>query len=142
MQALLIFIVETLRFKAGAVVKVHKLSAVRRTILVEPPLTHSCLSQLVGSIKTLRSKIFDITRSIAAEVQIVEDIPSSLTDACVLEAVPEVLLKSHSPSSILTVIQIDRDFVSVVVKKVSDDRKKVVEGFGKGMARVCTLYSK
>lgn len=37
--------------------------------------------------------------------------------------------------------QIDHDFVLDVAKKVSDSRKKVHEGVGKGAANLCSTYS-
>lgn len=37
--------------------------------------------------------------------------------------------------------QIDHDFIFVVGKKLLDARKKVTEGVGKGMARLCTTYA-
>jgi N-terminal acetyltransferase B complex non-catalytic subunit len=36
--------------------------------------------------------------------------------------------------------QIDHDFVLGVAKKLTDSRKKVTEGVGKGMARLCASY--
>jgi len=38
-------------------------------------------------------------------------------------------------------VQIDQDFVYTQVKKISDGRRKVLEGVGKGMARIVTAYA-
>ena len=37
--------------------------------------------------------------------------------------------------------QIDHDFVLSVSKKVMDARRGVLEGVGKGIARLCTTYA-
>lgn len=46
-----------------------------------------------------------------------------------------------TPTEKPTDIQIDHDFVLSVAKKAMDARKKVLEGFGKGLARISANYS-
>jgi len=36
---------------------------------------------------------------------------------------------------------IDHDFVFVHAKRVTDSRRKVLEGVGKGIARICMAYA-
>ena len=37
--------------------------------------------------------------------------------------------------------QIDQDFVATQVKKINDARRKVLEGVGRGMARIATTHA-
>lgn len=38
-------------------------------------------------------------------------------------------------------MQIDQDFVSTQVRKITDGRRKVLEGVGKGMTRIVAAYA-
>jgi N-terminal acetyltransferase B complex non-catalytic subunit len=38
-------------------------------------------------------------------------------------------------------MQIDHDFVLNIAKKETDARKKILEGFGKGIARICSSHA-
>jgi hypothetical protein len=44
-------------------------------------------------------------------------------------------------SSILTHTQIEHDFVLNIAKKVTDARKKALEGAGQGIAKVCKNHA-
>lgn len=39
------------------------------------------------------------------------------------------------------VLQLDHDFMLDVAKKVTDSRKKVIEGVAKGMIKLCSNYN-
>ncbi|KAJ6630878.1 actin cytoskeleton organization protein [Mycena sp. CBHHK59/15] len=111
-EAFLVFVIETLRFKTPSVVKVNKLGA------------------LVQQFKQLRSNAIAVLREVSADLikrgaqDGTAEQRKSFVDAC-------------SP---ITASSIDHDFVLGVAKKMTDARKKVTEGVGKGMARICTTY--
>ncbi|RDB21137.1 N-alpha-acetyltransferase 25, NatB auxiliary subunit [Hypsizygus marmoreus] len=112
-EALLLFTVETLRFKSASVVKVNKLGA------------------LVASFKTIRSNAIAVLREISAdlvkqsEAEGTADKRKAFVDGC----------------TIVINTDIDHDFALNTAKKVTDARKKVLEGVGKGVGRVCTAYA-
>ncbi|KAF8212156.1 actin cytoskeleton organization protein [Mycena galopus ATCC 62051] len=111
-EAFLLFVVETLRFKTPSVVKVNKLGA------------------LVQQFKPLRANAIAVLREVSvvlikrSEQDGTAEQRKSFVDAC-------------SPTIDLN---IDHDFVLGVAKKLTDSRKKITEGVGKGIARVCTSY--
>ncbi|KAJ7235444.1 actin cytoskeleton organization protein [Mycena haematopus] len=111
-EAFLLLVVETLRFKTPSVVKVHKLGA------------------LVQQFKPIRTNAIAVLREVSSilikrsEQDATAEQRKSFVDAC-------------SPTIDLN---IDHDFVLGVMKKMTDSRKKVTEGVGKGIARVCTSY--
>lgn len=107
---MILFVAETLRFKSSSVVKVHKLGA------------------LVAHFKGLRTHAITVTRDIAAQ----------LTKMAGVAATAES--RAEFVSSCDSVAGIEHDFVLNVATKVTDARKKMLEGLGKGMAKVCTTY--
>ncbi|KAJ6502477.1 actin cytoskeleton organization protein [Mycena sanguinolenta] len=111
-EAFLLFVVETLRFKTQSVVKVHKLGA------------------LVQQFKPIRTNATTVLREVSSIL-----IKRSEQDATAEQR------KSFVDACALTIdLNIDHDFVLGVAKKMTDSRKKVTEGVGKGIARVCTTY--
>ncbi|KAJ7172404.1 actin cytoskeleton organization protein [Mycena filopes] len=111
-EAFLLFVVETLRFKTPSVVKVHKLGA------------------LVQQFKPIRTNA----------VAVLRDVSSTLVKRSELDGTAEqrkIFVDACSPT---TALNIDHDFVLGVGKKMTDARKKVTEGVGKGIARLCTSY--
>ncbi|KAF5381081.1 hypothetical protein D9615_004014 [Tricholomella constricta] len=112
-EALLLFTVESLRFKSASIVKVNKLGA------------------LVASFKCIRSNAVAALRHISAELlkqgELVgsQESRKALVDAC----------------ATVTKAGIDPDFAVDVAKKVTDSRKRVLEGVGKGLSRVCLTYA-
>ncbi|KAJ7109453.1 actin cytoskeleton organization protein [Mycena epipterygia] len=111
-EAFLVFVVETLRFKTPSVVKVHKLGA------------------LVQQFKPIR------TNALAA----LREVSSGLIKRSEQDATAEQRKAFVDACSIITALDIDHDFVLGVAKKMTDSRKKVTEGVGKGMVRLCTTY--
>ncbi|GLB34889.1 putative N-acetyltransferase B complex (NatB) non catalytic subunit [Lyophyllum shimeji] len=107
-EALLLFTVETLRFKPASVVKVNKLGG------------------LVASFKCIRSEAISVLREISSELLKqseaagTQESRKDFTEAC----------------EIVTNAGIDHDFTLGVAKKVTDARKKVLEGVSKGLGRV------
>ncbi|KAG6899742.1 hypothetical protein C0993_007271 [Termitomyces sp. T159_Od127] len=113
-QALLLFVVETLRFKSTVVVKANKFGA------------------LAASLKLIRGGAIEVLRDISSELvkqsEIVatQENRNTLIDACVT----------------MTSRGVDADFLSNVTQKIIDSRKKVIEGVSKGIERICSTYSK
>ncbi|KAJ7097819.1 actin cytoskeleton organization protein [Mycena belliarum] len=112
-EAFLLFVVETLRFKAPSVVKVNKLGA------------------LVQQFKPIRVNALAVLREVSF----------SLLKRSEQDATAEQRKKFVDACSPLIALNIDHDFVLGAAKKLSDSRKKVTEGVGKGMSRMCTSYS-
>ncbi|KAF8238594.1 actin cytoskeleton organization protein [Tricholoma matsutake] len=112
-EAFVLFVVETMRFKAASVVKVNKLGA------------------LVSNFKSLRTNAVDALREISSELvkraegEVSADVRKVLADSC----------------GSLVMMGIDQDFVTRVTKRVVDARRKVVEGVGKGIGRICTTHA-
>ncbi|EIN07294.1 actin cytoskeleton organization protein [Punctularia strigosozonata HHB-11173 SS5] len=112
-EALIFFTVETNRFKSPSVVRMHK------------------LGNLVASFKDLRPKFLAVFKDMSArllklsEVEGTSDDRRKFVDACkpVIDA------------------GIDHDFVLGVAKKVTDSRKKLLEGVAKGAQKVATMHS-
>ncbi|KAJ6547637.1 actin cytoskeleton organization protein [Mycena capillaripes] len=111
-EAFLLFVVETIRFKTPSIVKVHKLGALVQQFKPIRTNAHAALREVSSSL---------IKRS---EQDATAEQRKSFVDAC----------------SAITALNIDHDFVLGVAKKTTDSRKKVTEGVGKGMARICTSY--
>ncbi|KAK0463946.1 actin cytoskeleton organization protein [Desarmillaria tabescens] len=112
-EALILFMLETLRFKPASVVKIHK------------------LGNLVASFKTIRTHALAAVRDVSAQlVKMSENEGTIEQRKIIVDSCTEV-----------TISELDHDFVLNVAKKLSDARKKVLEGYGKGMSRVCTLYA-
>ncbi|KAJ7449885.1 actin cytoskeleton organization protein [Mycena latifolia] len=111
-EAFLLFVVETLRFKTPSVVKVHKLGA------------------LVQQFKPIRANALAVLREVS----------SSLIKRSEQDATADQRKYFVESCSAITALNIHHDFVLGVAKKLTDSRKKVTEGVGKGMARVCTSY--
>ncbi|KAJ7940559.1 actin cytoskeleton organization protein [Mycena leptocephala] len=111
-EAFLLFVVETLRFKTPSIVKVHKLGA------------------LVQQFKPIRTNALVVLREVS----------SSLIKRSEQDATAEQRKSVVDACSAITALNIDHDFVLGVAKKMTDSRKKVTEGVGKGMVRICTLY--
>ncbi|KAF9484719.1 hypothetical protein BDN70DRAFT_825243 [Pholiota conissans] len=112
-EAYLLFIIETFRFKNPAIVKANK------------------FSNLVASFKSLRSDALATLRDISAGLikRGATDGSSESRTACV-----EVCSSTLLP-------QIDRDFVFIQAKKITDSRRKVLDGVGKGLAKICSTYA-
>ncbi|KAK0228730.1 actin cytoskeleton organization protein [Armillaria fumosa] len=112
-EALILFMLETLRFKPASVVKIHK------------------LGNLVASFKTIRTHALAAVRDVSTQL-----IKMSENEGTIEQRKVIVELCAH-----VIVSELDHDFVLNVAKKLSDARKKALEGYGKGMSRVCTLYA-
>jgi len=113
-EAFVMFHIETLRFKPPSIVKVHKLGV------------------LVQSFKNMRAQAIEVLREMSTElVKIGEnaggiDARKVFTDAC----------KPITSSKL-----IDHDFVLNVAKKVTEARKKVHDGIGNGVTKICKTYT-
>ncbi|KAF7778669.1 hypothetical protein Agabi119p4_3014 [Agaricus bisporus var. burnettii] len=112
-EAFLILVVESLRFKNQTVVKQNK------------------LGNLAASIKSIR------TNAIAN----LKEISTGLIKRSESECTAESRKAFVEECSMVIDAGIDHDFVLGVAKKGLDARKKVLEGFGKGIARICTNYT-
>ncbi|KIK57739.1 hypothetical protein GYMLUDRAFT_45908 [Collybiopsis luxurians FD-317 M1] len=110
-EAFLLFVIETLRFKAASVVKIHK------------------LGNLVAKFKPIRAVAVTVLKDIAASLESLSaqegtsDKRREFVDMCGLES-----------------SEIDHDFIMNIAKKVTDSRKKVEEGVAKGMLKLCSSY--
>ncbi|KAF8636586.1 hypothetical protein AX17_003397 [Amanita inopinata Kibby_2008] len=109
-EAFILFTVETLRFKTPSVVKVNK------------------LGPLVASFKSIRTDAVDLLKEISSclmkrsEQASTIEARKAFVDACVS----------------LTDLGIGQEFVVSVGKKVTESRRRVLDGVGKGMAKICT----
>ncbi|TFK76275.1 actin cytoskeleton organization protein [Pluteus cervinus] len=113
-EAFMLFVIETLRFKSPSVVKIHKLGA------------------LTNSFKPIRATALEVLKFISA----------GLTTRSEKEGSTEVrtaFIDGFSES--LSNKDIDQEFVQGIAKKTTESRKKVLEGVGKGLLRVCSNYS-
>ncbi|KJA27088.1 hypothetical protein HYPSUDRAFT_35639 [Hypholoma sublateritium FD-334 SS-4] len=112
-EAYLLFVIEILRFKAPAVIKANRFSN----------LVVSFKSLRTGALATLRDissvliKRSGLDGSNEARTTFIESCPPALMD------------------------QVDRDFVFIQAKRVTDARRKVLDGVGKGLSRLCTTYT-
>ncbi|KAI0670373.1 actin cytoskeleton organization protein [Trametes maxima] len=113
-EAFLLFVIETTRFKAPSVVKQNKLGA----------LSHH--------IKEIRAKA---TTTLA-------DFSASLLSYAEREATAErrkEVVEACRP--IIHASGLDHDYVLNVAKKITDARKQIVDGVGKGLVRVTKTHA-
>jgi N-terminal acetyltransferase B complex non-catalytic subunit len=113
-EALILFAIETLRFKPASIVKVHKLGA------------------LVQSFKSIRGKAIGVLREMSAELLKISEQEGTVERR---KAVVEACMP------IMEYADIDHDFVLSIAKKITDARKKVHEGIAQGVTKLCTTYS-
>jgi len=108
-EGLVLLAISSFRFKPASVVKINKLGA------------------LVQSFKELRTKASALLTNVSASL-----IKLGEKDANVegRKAIVESCEAVWGPS------KLDHDFVSVLSKKITDSRKQVLEGAGKGILRV------
>ncbi|KIJ69304.1 hypothetical protein HYDPIDRAFT_105904 [Hydnomerulius pinastri MD-312] len=111
-EAFVIFAVETMRFKPPAVVKIHK------------------LGNLVSQFKDVRSKASCALKEMSAEL-------IKLAEAEGTAERRKAFVQACAP---VMVGRINHDFLLNVSKSVTDSRKKVLEGVGKGMAKLNTTH--
>jgi N-terminal acetyltransferase B complex non-catalytic subunit len=111
-EAFILFIVETMRFKPAALVKIHK------------------LGHLVSQFKDVRSKASHVLKEMSAELV-------RFGEAQGTSEGRKAFIQACTP---VTVDQISHEFVLNVAKSVTDSRKKVLEGVGKGMTKLNTTY--
>ncbi|KAG9318673.1 N-acetyltransferase B complex non catalytic subunit-domain-containing protein [Chiua virens] len=107
-EAFILFTIETMRFKSPAVVKIHK------------------LGNLVSQFKDVRSKASCALKEMSAALITVGEAEGSSERRRTFV---------HSCAA-LTNEQITHDFVLNVAKNVTESRKKVLDGVGKGMAKL------
>ncbi|KAH9901395.1 actin cytoskeleton organization protein [Cubamyces lactineus] len=113
-EAFLLFVIETTRFKTPSVIKVNKLGA------------------LAQHIKEIRSKATSVLSEIsAALVSYAEQEATVERRKEVVEACKPIIHESG----------LDHDFVLNVAKKITDARKNIADGIGKGMVRVCKTHA-
>ncbi|KAH7913728.1 N-acetyltransferase B complex non catalytic subunit-domain-containing protein [Hygrophoropsis aurantiaca] len=112
-EAFILFAVETMRFKSASVVKIHKLGT------------------LVQMFKDIRAKAGPILKDMSIElIKFAEREGTAEARKVFVDACKPVMI---SPA-------ISQDYLLTVAKTVCDARKKVLEGVGKGMAKVCTTH--
>nr|ATU82292.1 alpha-actin cytoskeleton organization protein [Macrocybe gigantea] len=109
-EALLLFAIETLRFKSPSVVKMHKLGA------------------LASSFKTLRADAVAVLQDISADLLKLGEAQGSADSR-------KTLVEKSNISA-----EIDQDFLVGVAKRVTEARKKALDGVGKGLSRICSAY--
>ncbi|KAF8447742.1 actin cytoskeleton organization protein [Boletus edulis BED1] len=112
-EAFILFIIETMRFKSPAVVKIHK------------------LGNLVAQFKDVRLRASCVLKEMSAALIKIGEVEGSVEHR-------QVFLQACAP---VTIKQITHDFVSNVAKSVTDSRKKVLEGVGKGMTKLNAAQS-
>ena len=79
-----------------------------------------------------------VTRSATESTQ---ESRKTLIDSSVLNTSQLVRHRVHQVGfRVSDITQVDHDFILNIAKKVGDARKKVSEGVGKGLARLCTVY--
>ncbi|KAI0721082.1 N-acetyltransferase B complex non catalytic subunit-domain-containing protein [Cerioporus squamosus] len=113
-EAYLLFAIETTRFKTASVVKQNKFGG---------------LSQ---HIKDIRNK----------STAVINEISGALLSRAESEATPEsrkAVVEACKP--IIHESGLDHDFVLNVAKKITDARKQVYDGIGKGMAKLAKTYA-
>ncbi|KAG8217714.1 N-acetyltransferase B complex non catalytic subunit-domain-containing protein [Butyriboletus roseoflavus] len=148
-EAFILFTIETMRFKSPAVVKIHKLGNVscstKNPLIV--PANGWIHGQLVSQFKEARSKASCVLKEMsAALVKIGEVEGSSEHRRAFVQACTAATIDQVHPSflrelfwiltTISTGLQITHDFVLNIAKSVTESRKKVLEGVGKGMAKL------
>ncbi|KAK7054789.1 mitochondrial distribution and morphology [Paramarasmius palmivorus] len=127
-EAFLLFVVATNRFKAQSVVKINKLGG------------------LVNKFKPIKTVTLSVAKEVASELVALsakdgnQESRKTLMDACSI-GFDDVGVQSRFVLNLSDVLfQIDHDFALNVAKKITDSRKKVSEGVGKGLAKLCTTY--
>ncbi|KAK7467226.1 mitochondrial distribution and morphology [Stygiomarasmius scandens] len=110
-EALLLLVTVSLRFKSTSVVKVHK------------------LGNLVNKLKPIRSDATSVLQEVSSELA---TIGASQTSAENRAAIASVELGCS---------EIDKEFTTQIAKKLTESRKTVLEGIGKGAARLCGTYA-
>ncbi|TRM56244.1 N-acetyltransferase B complex non catalytic subunit-domain-containing protein [Schizophyllum amplum] len=111
-EAFLFVVVTSMRFKNNSIVKIHK------------------LGPLVQSFKTLRT----------SGIAVLKEVSASLIARAEKEGTSEARKAFIEDCALVTGASIDHDYVLSVGKKVTDSRKKIVEGLGKGIQKISTLY--
>ncbi|KAF8559771.1 actin cytoskeleton organization protein [Imleria badia] len=107
-EAFILFTIETMRFKSPAVIKIHK------------------LGNLVSQFKDVRLRASCVLKEMSAALIKVGEVEGSVDQRrAFVQACTAVTIK-----------QITHDFVLNIAKSVTDSRKKVLEGVGKGMAKL------
>jgi N-terminal acetyltransferase B complex non-catalytic subunit len=112
-EAFLLFAVESHRFKTASVVKIHKLGA------------------LVQSLKDIRSKACTVLKTMSSDLLKMGEVAGSAERR-------KSFVESCKP--ITDFPGLHHDFVLNIAKNVGESRKKVLEGVGKGMVKICTNY--
>ncbi|KAI5833927.1 hypothetical protein K523DRAFT_369462 [Schizophyllum commune Tattone D] len=111
-EAFLFVVIVSMRFKNNSIVKIHKLGA------------------LVQSFKTIR----------ASAIALLKDISAALLARAEQEGTSEARKAFVEDCALVTAASVDHDFVLNVGKKVTDSRKKILEGVGKGIQKLSTTY--
>ncbi|KAG1756688.1 N-acetyltransferase B complex non catalytic subunit-domain-containing protein [Suillus paluster] len=112
-EAFLLFAVESHRFKTASVVKIHKLGA------------------LVQSLKDIRSKASAVLKTMSNDLVKMGEVAGSAERR-------KSFVEACKP--IMEFPKLHHDFVLNIAKNVGESRKKVLEGVGKGMVKICTNY--
>ncbi|KAF8921223.1 N-acetyltransferase B complex non catalytic subunit-domain-containing protein [Mucidula mucida] len=111
-EAFVLFMLETYRFKSNSVVKIHKLG---NLVAHFKPIK----AQALASIKDVADQLVKMSESEGTA-----DRRKEIVESCAQGSMKEL----------------DHDFVLNVAKKLSDSRKVMLEGFGKGITRVVAMY--
>jgi len=109
-EAFIMLAIVTLRFKPASIVKVHKLGA------------------LISNFKAIRVKATEVLREMSAELMKLSDREGTAERR-------KTFVEACHP--VTSFIEIDHDFVLNVAKRATDARKKIQEGIGKGVAKLC-----
>ncbi|KAJ8078904.1 mitochondrial distribution and morphology [Marasmius tenuissimus] len=130
-EALLLFAVATLRFKTPSVVKINKFGNASNLRTCLACIQSDCSGlQLVSQFKPIRTEALSAAK----------DVSTALVARSATESTQESRKTLVDNSTLNTSQLIDHDFILNIAKKVGDARKKVSEGVGKGLARLCTVY--
>lgn len=112
-EAFLLFAVESHRFKTASVVKIYKLGA------------------LVQSLKDIRLKACAVLKTMSNDLLKMGEVAGSAERR-------KNFVESCKP--IADFPKLHHDFVLNIAKNVGESRKKVLEGVGKGMVKICANY--
>lgn len=113
-EAFILFSMDTARFKPASIVKVHK------------------LGPLVQGFKDIRSKATDLLKRMSSTLVSVAEKEATIEGRKVFVDGCKPLWESSA---------IDHDFVLNIAKKVTDSRKLILDGVGKGISRVCKNHA-
>jgi len=111
-EALLLFVICTKRFKDASVVRINKLGV------------------LVQHIKTLRANVIDVVREIGTKLTKISELEGTadkrkqFVEHC-------MALQNHS--------EITHEYVLDLGKNLTEPQRKVLEGVGRGIERVCKI---